>query len=92
MLIDGLIIGVAQAIALRHALARSYACPLVMAIAWLFGFDCAYAFENIFEANPLLSLFIAYGTAGLVIGTSKAIFIWTQGKTWKTQQEPTSSY
>jgi hypothetical protein len=92
LMIDGLVIGVAQAIALRHALARSFVWPLVMSIAWLLGFEWAYAFEYVYENNPLLALFIAYGTAGLIIGGIMAIFIMVTRKTWITHQAPSSGY
>jgi hypothetical protein len=74
LLADGLIIGVAQAIAIRHALSRSFVWPLVMSIAWLLGFEWAYAFENALD-NPLLTLLVAYGGAGLIIGGSMGFFM-----------------
>jgi hypothetical protein len=75
LMVDGLIIGAAQAFALRKALNRSYIWPVVLSTAWLLGFVWAYAFENAIEKNPLLSLWVAYGGAGLIIGGIMGIFI-----------------
>jgi hypothetical protein len=75
LLVDGLIIGAAQAIALRQALPRSYLWPVVMAAAWLLGFEWAYALEMVVEKNPLLSLLVAYGGAGMIIGGSLGFLI-----------------
>lgn len=75
LLVDGLIIGAAQAIALRQVRIRSYLWPVVMALAWLLGFEWAYALEIAIEKNPLLSLLVAYGGAGLIIGGITGFFI-----------------
>lgn len=92
LLVDGLIIGAAQAIVLRPALIRFYIWPVVISITWFLGFGWAYAFENALETNPLLSLLVAYGGTGLIIGGIMGIIIRVQGKTWITDQAPTSGY
>ncbi len=75
LLVDGLLIGAAQVVALRQALPRSYAWLVLMAAAWLLGFEWSYASERVLENNPLLSLLAAYGGAGLIIGCSMGFFI-----------------
>jgi hypothetical protein len=89
LMIDGLIIGAAQAVAFRQVLPRSYVWPVVMSLTWLLGFGWAYAFENAIDNNPFLSLLVAYGVAGLIIGGMMGIFIKIQGKSWNTNQAPT---
>jgi hypothetical protein len=75
LVIGGLITGLAQVISLRFALSRVFLWLPVAAVAWLVGFQSAYALENVFVNNPLGSLFVGYGTTGTFIGALTGIAI-----------------
>jgi hypothetical protein len=67
--IGGIIIGLAQSIALRHTLSKAFLWVPVAVFAWFLGLQLGFAWLIIFDKNPLAELATVFGTAGLTIGT-----------------------
>jgi hypothetical protein len=70
LVLDGIIVGLAQTIALRHALSRPFLWVPVTGFAWFLGFQLGFAWltVNRIAGNPLAELTTVGGTAGLIIG------------------------
>jgi hypothetical protein len=82
LLAGGLVLGVMQSIALRDELRKPWTWVAVVALAWVLGFSAGTALLGQIVTNPLAELFVAHGTAGLVIGliTGMAL-VWQIGPT-----------
>lgn len=70
LVIGGIIVGLAQTTALRHALSRPLVWVPVTGFAWFLGFQLGFAWLNVngIAGNPLAGIVTAHGTAGLMIG------------------------
>lgn len=73
LVIGGIIIGLAQYIALRHTLSRAFLWVPVAAFAWFLGLQLGFAWLVVFDKNPLAGLVTVFGTAGLTIGAITGI-------------------
>jgi hypothetical protein len=70
LVIDGILVGLAQTIALRHALSRPLLWVPITGFAWFLGFQLGFAWlpVNGIVGNPIAGLATVGGTAGLIIG------------------------
>jgi hypothetical protein len=70
LVISGIIVGLAQTIALRHVLSRPLVWVPVVSLAWLLGFELGFAWLSVnrIAGNPLAGLVVGGGTTGLIIG------------------------
>ncbi len=68
LVIGGVMIGLAQYIALRHTLSRAFLWVPVSAFAWFLGFKLGFAMLPFVAGNPLGEIALVFGSAGLTIG------------------------
>ena len=70
VLIDGILVGLAQTIALRHTLSKTLLWVPITGFAWFLGFQLGFSWLQVegIAASPLAELVTVGGTAGLIIG------------------------
>jgi hypothetical protein len=68
ILVDGVIIGVCQSVALRGVVPQGWLWVPTFAAAWFTGVTLAVALSPMVYGNPLAEHFLAFGAGGVVIG------------------------